>query len=467
MSSPNSAAGSEEMGVKKAIICLVFAILSGLGPVFSAGGRESLSEGALTKYFRQKSGLFFERQWGKWGRSKGGLYMPNNLKVHPGGEVCIVSAAGSGGEEDFAYNRAQRFTDQGKFLGWFGGWMNGMQQPEWIARPVSVSFAPDGNIHLLAGLGGTVKTYTPQGEVKGAFSGFGGLGGPTTFPHAVCGEKDGAIYVSISHATNGFINKFDANGALMFSITKDTMGAGNGFLWGPYGLACDRLGNLYACDGGNDRIVKFDPAGALLAELEAAASGPAPSARPEGRFETVVMDNPDETAISPDGVVYVLASHKVVRLDARGKLISVFGGQGVGNNQFRKAVSLSCAPDGRVYVLDADSDARIASVKVLRPAFYNHTYPKLSLIGKVVGMSAAALKLVTVVVEGQDAGKTVFFSTARPASRGQFSFSGFPKGASYRLSLRGTNTFVYREAADITGIAKADVKNLKFVVAAK
>ncbi len=437
--------------MRRSILCLALIVLSGIPPALAAGERESRSTATVNKYFRQKSGLYFEKAWGKWERSKSGLYMANNLKVHPGGDVYIVSSAGSGSEQDFAYHRAQRFTELGKYLGWFGGWKTGMQKPEWITMPNSVSFAPNGNVHLLAALGGTVKTYTPEGEVKGSFSGFGGGGGPTTFPYAVCGDKEGAVYVSLSSSQKGFISKFDANGKVLLVINNDTLGKGNEFWNGPRGLACDRFGNLYACDGGNDRVVRFDSGGHALGEIKLGSR----------------LDFPDEPAVSPDGTLYVLAAQQVFRLDALGRLISVFGGKGTGQNQFRNAVSLACAPDGRVYVLDSDLNARVASVKVLRPAYYSHKSSKAKLGGRVFGMAAADLRLATVVVEGRDTGGVWFFAAARPAGDGRYLFTGFPKGAAYRLSLRGTNTFAYREAADITGTAKGDAANLNFVAVAK
>jgi len=440
--------------MKKTIVSLLLILLSGSAgfvPASQAGGPGAVLSTAVNKYFRQKSGLYFEKTWGKWERSKSGLYMANNLKVHPGGEVYVVSSVASGDEKDFAYHRAQRFTDAGKYLGWFGGWKNGMQKPEWIAMPISVSFAPNGWVHLLAALGGTVKTYAPEGAVQGSFSGFGGSGGPTTFPYTVCGDKDGSIYVSITSMMHGFINEFDANGKVLHVITDETMGKGNEFLSGPRGLACDRFGNLYACDGGKDRVVKFDPAGEILDEFKTAAG----------------MDNPDELAISPDGGLYVLAASRVFRFDALGRLVTVFGGKGTGQNQFRNAASLACGPDGRVYVLDSDDRGRIASVKILRPAYYGHKFAKVKLGGRLIGMAAADLKLVTVVVEGKDSGGVGFFAAARPSTTGAYSFMGFPNGATYRLSLRGTNTLVYREAADITGTASGNVLNLNFVAVAK
>lgn len=428
------------------LLLILIAGSAGFAPASPAAGPEAVLSAAVNKYFRQKSGLFFEKSWGKWARSKSGLYMPDNIDLHPGGDVYVVSSAGSADETDFAYHRAQRFTEAGKYLGWFGGWKNGTQQPGWIAMPISVAFAPNGWVHLLAALGGAVKTYTPQGAVQGSFSGFGGSGGPATFPYALCGDKDGSIYVSVSSVMDGFINKFDAAGKVLHVITDETMGKGNEFLSGPRGIACDRFGNLYACDGGKDRIVKFDPAGRILGEFKTAAG----------------LDNPDEVAISPDGGFYVLAASRIFRFDALGRLTSVFGGKGTGKSQFRNAVSVGCAPDGRVYVLDSDYDARIASVKILRPAYYGHKFAKVKLAGRVIGMAAADLKLATVVVEGKDAGGIGFFAAARLSAQGGYGFLGFPKGATYRLSLRGTNTLRYLEAPDITGRAAGNKTSLNF-----
>lgn len=430
-----------------------------IGPAFASlftdappfVGEESGSAAAASKYFRQKSGLVFESKWGAWARSRSGLYMANTVKVHPGGEIYVVSAGLlSAGEKEFAYHRAQRFSPQGKYLGWFGGYKSGYQQPSWICSPKSASFAPNGDVYLLAGLGGSLKTYTAKGTVKGSFSAYGGSGGPAYFPDSVCGDKDGLIYASVMSVTDGYINKFDANGTVLNVINEDTLGEKNGFKYGPNGLACDRFGNLYACDRDNDRVVKFGPEGVLL-----------------GEFKGARMTKPTETAVSPDGSLYVLAENTVYRFYADGKLISASGGPGTADGQFRNAASLSCAPDGRVLVLDSDYDAKIASVKIFRPAYYGHKYKKLNLAGKVSGLAAADLALLSVAAEGEDAAGNVFFALVRPAGDGRFSFLNFPLGAAYRISLRGLNTLVYLEAADIVGTAKKSVTNLKFVVVKK
>jgi sugar lactone lactonase YvrE len=453
--------------MRRTFIYITLAVLIGIPFALYANEQEASPTATVKKYYRTRSGLFFESKWGKWQRSESGLYNPTNLKVHPGGEIYITSSGDSGDAEDFAYHRAQRFSEKGQFIAWFGGYMGGIQQPGWIERPRSVSFAPNGDVHLLETLGGHTKTYTPEGELKADFSSFGGSGGPTIFPNTVCGDKDGAIYVSLYSALDGYINKFDKNGKLLNAITKDTMGKGNEFKSGPNGLACDRFGNLYACDRGKNRVVKFDPDGNILDEFKSAPIGAPVLVHVDSDFTAEGMEYPDEVAVSPNGTLYVLADSKVYRYDSAGQLISVFGGKGEGDNLFRSAQSLACGPDGRVYVLDADYTAKIASVKIYRPAYYTHKYAKVKLVGKVSGMSASNFALVTVVVEGTDAAGNEFFAAARPAANGKFIFKKFPKDASYRLSLRGTNTFVYNEPPDLTGKANGNVMGLNFKAVAK
>ena len=416
----------------------------------------------------KKYGLYLEKKWGKWQRSEKGLYRPNTIKIHHDGTVYITSAAASADAEDFDYHRAQKFTEKGTYLGWFGGYQTGLQEEEWIAMPSSVGFAVNGYVHLKASLGGYIKTYTPEGEYKSGFSGYGDSGSPFVSLNAVWGDRENNIYVSVGMVTNGVINKFTSKGKLLYDIDENAMGGkGKGFKSGPNGLVCDRYNNLYACDWGNDRVVKFDSTGKMLEEIGPATAGTTVMVHADSDYASDGMDKPDEVTISPDGSIYVLASHKVYRYDADGVLLSVYGGQGGGANQFVNAMSLGCAPDGKVYVLDTDFTAEVASVKVLRPAYYKHSFSAVKIVGKVLGVKGDDLSLITVVVQGKDDDGNDFFAAARPTASGKFLFKKFPKGADYRVSVRGINTLKFNEVDDITGTADGNVKGANFKVQAK
>ena len=449
--------------------CFVLAVCMFLcAPIWVLCGEQKASPAAVVKkYYKSTGGLYLEKRWGKWQRSEKGLYRPNSIGIHADGTVYIVSNPASATAEDFDYHRAQRFTDKGVYLGWFGGWQNGMQGEGWIAMPSSVGFAVNGYVYLKASLGGTIKTFTAEGAYKSDFPGWGDSGGPAAFLEGVCGDRDNNIYVSVNSYI-GVVNKFTSKGKLLYAIDEDAMGGdGKGFKSGPQGLACDRYNNLYVCDCGNDRIVKFDSTGKMLSEFGAATPGTTVMVHADCDFAASGVDKPDEVAISPDGSIYVLGEHKVYRYDGQGVMLSVYGGQGNGADQFINAQSLGCAPDGKVYVLDADVTAEGASVRVLRPAYYKHDYAAVKLVGKVKGVKGDDLLLVSIVIEGEDGEGNEFFAAARPKANGKYIFKKFPKGADYRVSVRGLNTLKFQEVDDITGTAGGNVKGLNFTVKGK
>jgi sugar lactone lactonase YvrE len=101
------------------------------------------------------------------------------------------------------------------------------------------------------------------------------------------------------------------------------------------GLAFDAEGRLFAADVRNDRVVRVDPAGAVVAEVGA------------GRFA-----RPTGVAIAPGGDVLVADDHGVTRLAPDGSLVAAWDADG--------PTGIAAGADGTLYVSEQHAIARFA-----------------------------------------------------------------------------------------------------------
>src|SRR5205807_1540120 len=98
------------------------------------------------------------------------------------------------------------------------------------------------------------------------------------------------------------------------------LGAGNGELNSPTGVAIDPSGNVYVADTGNHRIQKFDASGAFLTGWGTLGAG-------DGEFE-----RPAGVAADGSGNVYVVEfdNPRIQKFDASGTFLTAWGSEGSG-----------------------------------------------------------------------------------------------------------------------------------------
>jgi sugar lactone lactonase YvrE len=143
------------------------------------------------------------------------------------------------------------------------------------------------------------------------------------------------------------ILKFDASGKLVTSF-------GAGMLLFPHGICVDKAGNIWvtdghAKDGKGFQVFKFSPKGKVLMTL----------GKPGGGDEPDSFREPNDVAIAPNGDIFVAEGHtagkgnaRIVKFTKDGKFIKQWGSHGSAPGQFEVPHALAFDSRGRLFVGD-------------------------------------------------------------------------------------------------------------------
>ncbi|HVZ80965.1 MAG TPA: NHL repeat-containing protein [bacterium] len=161
--------------------------------------------------------------------------------------------------------------------------------------------------------------------------------GPGHFrePVDVAVDRAGDFYVSDFGGHD--IQKFDPNGAPLFTIGQE--GKGDGEFEQPSGLYVDAQDNLWVCDTFNHRIQEFDPSGKFLKTFSHGFFGP----------RSIVGNGLNRLYVSDTG------NHKVQVFDLGGNFIKEWGGFGTTDGKFREPVGITADDHNAIYVADSDN----------------------------------------------------------------------------------------------------------------
>ncbi|MFN0055798.1 MAG: twin-arginine translocation signal domain-containing protein [Planctomycetales bacterium] len=203
------------------------------------------------------------REWGVKGTGDGEFQLPGSIAIGPDGLVYVPDQGNS---------RVQKFTREGKFVGKWGelgsapGQFGGGQAAGGrFAGPQFVAFDRAGNVYTTDAALDRVQKFTPEGKLLGFWgsesSDPGGFGPPpvdkngnpiTGGPISLCVDPQDRIWVS---ATNHRVQQFTNDGEFLQRLGGD--GSEPGQFHYPHGVALDSRGCLYVADTMNGRIQKF------------------------------------------------------------------------------------------------------------------------------------------------------------------------------------------------------------------
>src|SRR5258708_8842800 len=220
-----------------------------------------------------------------------------------------------------------------------------------LNRPSGVGIDPAGSIYVgdaagnerVVRLGGD---STPLSEIGGP----GALGGATLAGNAAVAVSPVSHGVYVADTGHNRILVFGADGRL---LGRWGAGGGNGAAGSGPGscdhrpaLAIDGAGDIDVADTGNDRIVRLDPSGNVIAEWGATGGG-------DGRFRS-----PNGVGVDGAGNVYVLdgENNRVQVFDESGHYKWRWGSRGIGVGQFSQAAGLAVGCEGSVYVADTNNN---------------------------------------------------------------------------------------------------------------
>jgi len=189
---------------------------------------------------------------------------------------------------------------------------------------IVVKMDPRGRILMVLGVKGSAREWHPAGHLR-CFN----------EPNDVAFGPKGEIYVSQGHGKGeSRVLKFDAEGN--FLKTWGGEGSATGQFNQPHSVVTDAKGLLYVADRSNQRIQVFDPEGNFLRE----------SRHPGTPCGLVLMR---------DGR-HIMMAHghagKIMKLDLKGNVLGITGGQGKGPGQYGEAHFLALDRQEDIYVAD-------------------------------------------------------------------------------------------------------------------
>ncbi|HET6424794.1 MAG TPA: NHL repeat-containing protein [Planctomycetaceae bacterium] len=220
----------------------------------------------LTYMVQHKVGVYREngelvREFGKQGAGDGEFHQPGGL-LFPSPSTVLIA--------DQCNHRVQLLQRDGTYLSQWGQYGEGDGEFDGIGNrggrfggPHFLARDSQGRIYTTEGIQGRVQVFTAdgkflmkwgdKGDQPGGFGAypFGNL--PHTFgPIGIVVDRYGRVYVS---SLNNRVQCFSPTGQYLFGITGT--GKEGGDLDHPHGVAFDKDGHLYICDGGAQRILKF------------------------------------------------------------------------------------------------------------------------------------------------------------------------------------------------------------------
>jgi len=164
-------------------------------------------------------------------------------------------------------------------------------------------------------------------------------------PVGVAFDAAGSLYVSDLSGPTATVEVFDRGANLVRTMGEDNR------LSFPNGVAVDKDGNVYVADGNNGRLLVFDPAGQLKAQV-GRGTGQGNLGLPRG----VAIDSQGRVFVG-DATGQGVFAYRTLQNDKRTlDSVGFFGGQGAADGRFSFPNGVAVDARGRVYVADSADD---------------------------------------------------------------------------------------------------------------
>jgi len=205
-----------------------------------------------------------------WAQLTGGRKFGAAIKVQvdhsDGKSIWVFDRCGTNDCSNSTLAPIQKFDASGKFERAFGGNMFNQPHGLYIDRDGNVWVADE---RAKNGKGAVVVKFSPQGEVLMTLGKPGMPGNGRDFldgPSGVVVAPNGDIYVADGHGgtTNDRIVKFAKDGKFITAWGKHGKAAGE--FDTPHGIALDSAGRVYVADRVNNRVQVFEGDGKFVAE---------------------------------------------------------------------------------------------------------------------------------------------------------------------------------------------------------
>lgn len=269
----------------------------------------------------------FVRKVGTLGDLDGELRSPTSIAIDPlTGNIYVAQSTTAD------HSMVQIFDNEGLFISKFG--TPGDGAGEFLAY-LEIAVTSFGDV-LVADLAGRIQRFDESGNYITVLGNSLSSNGQILPPEKMDIDHAGNIYISDIH--NRRVVVFDENGE--FKKMFGSFGSGDGqFSNGPYGVAVDNNGKIYATEP--HRVQVFDNDGNFIRSFGSLGSS-------DGQFQNAL-----DVSVDDEGNIYVLdeSNHRVQVFDGDGNFIRKFGTAGSGEGQFEYPNGLKVKKN-KVYVIE-------------------------------------------------------------------------------------------------------------------
>lgn len=367
----------------------------------------------------QPSGLTYLSQFGTQGTGPGQFESPAAVAVNTvTGDVYVT---------DIVNDVVEVFSASGGYESEFGGPGVGNGQ---FNTPLGIAVDPtSGDVYVLdngmagfGGEGGRIQKFSASGTfmLSWAFSSF-------EANQIAVDSATGDVYAT-DDSSNDQVVEFDPNGSQL--ATFGSFGDGDGQFVEPTTIAVDpSSGDTYVVDTtGACRVQKFDSAGNFLFQFGSCGTGDGQFLAGGVGNNTFEIDGPAGMTVDPaTGDLYAVdgGNDRVEVFDSAGNYLSEFGTSGTGNGQFSNPFGAALNPGtGELYVVDNNNDrveilstgqTSVAVSSSTDPSVFGQSVTFTATVSAAVGLPAPA-GTVQFTVDNQDLGGPVTLNSGSATS---------------------------------------------------